>query len=79
VFVPIEGLIDVQKELGRIDKELVKIHEDGEKISAKLNNSAFREKAPPEVIAKNEANFNELQEKREKLIASRKMLESITG
>jgi len=79
VFVPIEGLIDVQKELGRIEKELVKIHEDSEKISAKLNNPAFREKAPPEVIAKNEASFNELQEKREKLAASKKMLESITG
>ncbi|MBP6941776.1 MAG: valine--tRNA ligase [Syntrophorhabdaceae bacterium] len=79
VFVPIEGLIDVQKELGRIEKELAKIHEDSEKISAKLNNSAFREKAPPEVIAKNEASFNELQEKREKLVASKKMLESIAG
>lgn len=78
VFVPIQGLIDVQKELGRIDKELLKIHEESERISGKLNNTAFREKAPPEVIAKNEANFNELQEKREKLMASRKMLENIT-
>jgi valyl-tRNA synthetase len=79
VFVPIEGLIDVQKELGRIEKELVKIHEESEKISAKLSNSAFRKKAPPEVITKNEAKFDELREKREKLLASKKMLESITG
>ncbi len=79
VFVPVTGLIDVQKELGRIEKELIKIHEDSEKISAKLSNPAFREKAPPEVIAKNEASFNELQEKREKLMASKKMLENITG
>ncbi|MDD5008730.1 MAG: valine--tRNA ligase [Syntrophorhabdaceae bacterium] len=79
VFVPIHGLIDVQKELGRIEKELLKIHEESERISGKLNNPAFREKAPPEVIAKNEASFNELQEKRGKLMASRKMLESITG
>ncbi|OPY71715.1 MAG: Valine--tRNA ligase [Syntrophorhabdus sp. PtaU1.Bin058] len=78
VFVPIQGLIDVQKELGRIEKELLKIHEESERISGKLNNPAFMEKAPPEVIAKNEANFNELQEKREKLMASRKMLENIT-
>lgn len=79
VFVPIRDLIDVQKELGRIEKELIKIHEDSEKISSKLNNPAFMEKAPPEVIAKNEANFNELHEKREKLMASKKMLENITG
>ncbi len=79
VFVPIEGLIDVQKELGRIEKELLKIQGESDRISAKLNNPAFREKAPPEVIAKNEANYEELQEKREKLMASKKMLESITG
>jgi len=79
VFVPVRDLIDVRKELGRIEKELMKIHEDSERISGKLNNPAFMEKAPPEVIAKNEANFNELQEKREKLMASKKMLENITG
>lgn len=79
MFVPIEGLIDVQKELGRIEKELLKIQGESDRVSAKLNNPAFREKAPPEVIAKNEANYEELQEKREKLMASKKMLESITG
>jgi valyl-tRNA synthetase len=77
VFVPIKDLIDVAKELGRIEKEMNKIDEESERISKKLNNASFREKAPEEVIAKNEAAFAELKAKRQKLETSRKMLEGI--
>jgi len=77
VFVPIKDLIDIAKELGRIEKEINKIDEEREKISKKLNNTSFREKAPEEVIAKNEAAFIELNAKRQKLETSRKMLEGI--
>ncbi len=77
VFVPIKNLIDVAKELGRIEKEIGKINEESERISKKLSNTSFREKAPEEVIAKNEEAFAELKTKREKLETSRKMLESI--
>ncbi len=77
VFVPIKNLINVAKELGRIEKEIGKINEESERISKKLSNTSFREKAPEEVIAKNEEAFAELKTKREKLETSRKMLESI--
>jgi valyl-tRNA synthetase len=78
VFVPIKDLIDVPKELTRIDKELAKIADEMERILGKLNNEAFREKAPPDVIAKNEINYETLGQKKEKLIGSRKVLESLT-
>ncbi len=79
VFVPLKDLIDVVKELGRIEKEMGKIDEESEKIAKKLDNESFREKAPAEVIAKNQAQFQELSVKREKLLASRKLLEGISG
>jgi valyl-tRNA synthetase len=79
VFVPMKGVIDVSKELGRVEKELARTEQDMERISSKLNNSSFREKAPEEVIAKNEAQQKELQAKKEKLLVSRKMLESLSG
>ena len=79
VFVPIKDLIDVPKELTRIDKELAKIDDEMERILGKLNNVAFREKAPPDVISKNEVNYQTLEQKKEKLIASRRVLESLTG
>ncbi len=77
VFVPVKDLIDVPKELARIDKELVKIEDEMERVLGKLNNAAFREKAPPDVIEKNEANYQALGQKKEKLIGSKRVLESL--
>ena len=68
VFVPLKDLIDVAKEMGRIAKELQKIEEDSEKLLQKLNNPSFREKAPPEVIAKNKGTYDDLIKKKEKLV-----------
>ncbi|OPX93505.1 MAG: Valine--tRNA ligase [Syntrophorhabdus sp. PtaB.Bin006] len=79
VFVPLKDLIDVSKELGRIQKELQKIEDDGERLARKLNNPSFREKAPAEVIEKNEKTYAELQKKREKLLSSKGLLESLSG
>ncbi len=79
IFVPMKDLIDVPKELARIEKELAKIGDEMEKLFNKINNKSFREKAPPEVIEKNETNYDALREKKDKLIDSKKILESLTG
>lgn len=79
VFVPLKSLIDVSKELGRVAKELQKIEEDSERLLKKLNNPSFREKAPAEVIAKNQETFDELMKKKEKLVSSRELLENLAG
>ncbi len=79
VFVPLKDLIDVTRELGRIEKELAKINEDSEKLMKKLDNEAFRQKAPADVIAKNEALYGELIAKKEKLVSSKKILEGLSG
>lgn len=79
IFVPIKDLIDVPRELARIEKELSKIDEELERLFNKLNNASFREKAPSEVIEKNEINYKTFQEKREKLTASRKVLKTLSG
>jgi valyl-tRNA synthetase len=78
IFVPLKNLIDVSKELFRINKEMTKIDEDSEKLMQKLNNPSFREKAPKEVIKKNQANYEELQRKREKLLVSKSLLENLS-
>lgn len=79
IFVPIKDLIDVPKELARIEKELSKINGELERLFNKLNNTSFLEKAPSEVIEKNERNYKMFQEKREKLTASRKVLKTLSG
>jgi valyl-tRNA synthetase len=79
IFVPLKDLIDVSKELSRVHKELAKIDEDCKKFVQKLNNPSFMKKAPQEVIAKNQASYEESQKKREKLIGSKSLLENLSG
>jgi valyl-tRNA synthetase len=44
----------------------------------KLGNEAFRQKAPAEVIARNEAQYSELSARKEKLMQSRRVLENLS-
>jgi valyl-tRNA synthetase len=78
VFVSITDKDIVLKEQARVDKELAKIDEDINRVFNKLNNRAFREKAPEAILKKEEASFEDLKSRRDKLIASKAMLAELT-
>ena len=61
VMVPLAGLIDVDAERARINKEIGKAQQELEKIEKKLGNEAFVAKAPEAVVAKERTRANELQ------------------
>ena len=67
VYMSIEGLIDVETELKKIQGELELIEGHLKGVQAKLANSNFVDRAPKEVVAVQEAKEIELKEKREKL------------
>ena len=46
IFIPLEGLIDIEKEKARINKEIKNILSEQEKYNKKLSNPKFVEKAP---------------------------------
>ncbi|WP_413854268.1 hypothetical protein, partial [Candidatus Ruminimicrobium bovinum] len=46
MFIPLEGLIDLEKEKARINKEIKNILSEQEKYNKKLSNPKFVEKAP---------------------------------
>ena len=50
VYVPLEGVIDIDKELDRLSKQMAKVRKELEEKDKKLNNPNFREKAKPEVV-----------------------------
>lgn len=77
VFVPITDPGVIDREKARTEKELAKVAVEIDRVFNKINNRAFREKAPEEVLKKEEANFEELRRKREKLVASKTMLEGL--
>ena len=55
------GLIDVDAELARLDKEIDKLATDTDKLTMKLGNEKFVSKAPPEVVAKERQKLAELE------------------
>jgi valyl-tRNA synthetase len=77
IFVSITDMGVVQREQVRVEKELSKIGEEIDRAFNKINNRAFREKAPEAILKKEETNFEELRTKREKLLASKGMLEEL--
>ncbi|MBU5466533.1 valine--tRNA ligase [Virgibacillus sp. MSJ-26] len=50
LFLPLEGLIDFDKEIERLEKELDKWTKEVERVQKKLSNEGFISKAPEEVV-----------------------------
>jgi valyl-tRNA synthetase len=71
ILVPMAGLIDVEAELARLDREIDKNALEAKKLTGKLSNAKFVDNAPAEVVAKErqklsdfESSLTQLQEKR---------------
>ncbi len=77
VFVLITDVEAVLREQARVEKELAKMNGEIERVFNKINNRTFREKAPETILRKEEASFEEMRAKREKLFASKAMLEEL--
>jgi valyl-tRNA synthetase len=50
IRVPMAGVIDIEQELVRLDKEITKHESELARLEGKLNNKAFVERAPTEVV-----------------------------
>ncbi len=61
ILIPMAGLIDKEAELTRLEKEIQKINNDLPRVEGKLNNPAFADKAPQEVIDKEKAKLADLR------------------
>jgi valyl-tRNA synthetase len=66
-FVHIRELIDVARETARLSKELAGLESLTERTRLKLDNPAFVQKAPAEVVAKERAKLEEFARRREKI------------
>ena len=67
IFVPLKGKMDFAEEKKRIEKELKKIEKDTIVLDKKLSNRNFIDKAPPEVIEKDNQRRHALSEKQTRL------------
>ena len=74
IFLPLEGLIDVDKEKARIDKEISLAQQEIERTNSKLSNENFIKRAPEAEVEKIKIRLNEAKIKIEKLQESLKFL-----
>lgn len=63
VYLPLKGLIDVEKELARLQKELDGAEKEAKRTTGKLSNAGFLAKAPAEVVEKEKAKQAETEAK----------------
>jgi valyl-tRNA synthetase len=76
IFIPLKGLIDLDVERARLEKEIVRIEGQLRGVNAKLSNSSFTDKAPAEIIQKENNKKENFEHTLEKLKLSLAQLSS---
>jgi valyl-tRNA synthetase len=63
VFIPLEGLIDMNEHIERLKKDMEKTKQELDKVAGKLKNPSFVDRAPKEVVDEVKAKAHEFKEK----------------
>jgi valyl-tRNA synthetase len=67
LILPLAGVIDIDQERTRLQKEIGKVEGEIRKVEGKLGNQAFVAKAPPEVVEENRERLAEFEAAKAKL------------
>lgn len=62
IFIPLGELIDIAKEVERLEKELTGLQQELDRVNSKLSNERFVSKAPEQVVAEEKAKREKYQE-----------------
>ena len=76
IALPLAGVLDLDAERVRLERELSKVDRELESRARKLGNASFLERAPAEVVEKERRLHRELAERRERLDRHLRLLES---
>lgn len=77
LLIPMADLIDKEAELARLVKEVAKLDKDIGLAEGKLGNPKFTDKAPADIIAKEEEKLAQAKQAKEKLLEHRERIESL--
>ena len=69
IYIPLEGLIDKQAEIARLNKSIDKVHQEISRLQGKVNNPGFYTKAPEAVVNKEREKLAASESAKEELIA----------
>ncbi len=70
LFIPMNELVDKDKELARLEKEKTKVQKDIDFLGGKLSNEGFLAKAPEKLIEAEKAKLARAEEKMAKIVQS---------
>lgn len=68
LFLPLEGLIDVEAEKARLNKELARIEAEIQKVEQKLSNPDFVQKVPAKVLEEHRARLEDWRAKKAQVL-----------
>ncbi|MEW6001918.1 MAG: valine--tRNA ligase [Nitrospirota bacterium] len=74
IYIPIKDLLNIEMEIKRLEKEEADLEESITFLNRKLTNKDFLDRAPEEVIEKERSRYEELVQKKEKIMVSIKRL-----
>lgn len=77
IYVPVEGLLNIDEEIGRLGKEKTKVAESLRFLEKKLMSEDFLKRAPGDVVEKERKKYQELTLKGERLEESIKRLKEM--
>jgi valyl-tRNA synthetase len=63
VWLPLEGLVDIEEQIKRVQKDIEKTQGDYQRVEAKLSNSTFVDNAPEDVVAEVREKARQFQDK----------------
>ena len=66
IYLPLEGLIDLDAEKAKLEKQLLKLEKEFQKINSKLSNNKFLANAPESIIKKEREKYKEVKTKADK-------------
>jgi valyl-tRNA synthetase len=77
IMVPLAGFIDKDAEIARLDKEIAKLGKEVGRLSGKLNNSGFIDKAPEDVVAKEQQKLADAKDAQQRLENQKQQLNAL--
>jgi valyl-tRNA synthetase len=67
IALPLKGIVDLQAERSRLEKEMTRVHADIEQIAGRLDNQGFVAKAPEHVLEETRERRQDLEARRQRI------------